>query len=410
RQPGDLYLTTDKGERKATGSYYTPDYIVEYIVENTLGPLVAQARERVKKRVSGLKGLDEAARQQKSADLFVQEILRLNVLDPAMGSGHFLVEAAHYLARALATDAYTQVTQVTGTSKVPVTSAATSTANEADLLYWKRRVVEACIYGVDKNPMAVELAKLSLWLKTAAADKPLSFLDHHLQHGDSLIGAWLKDLQRAPTTSSQPPAASHQQPLLDESAFTRDINRAVADVMTIERLPTNDIEDVHAKEATWQAVRQRYTDRWRRLADLWVSAWFGNAMTPQEYRALAAHLAAHFPGNSEFPGKSLLSDAQAETFLNHPAVTDNDYFHWELAFPEVFFDEYGRSLDDAAGFDAVIGNPPWVNVGRESGNENVVSFFKNIFTSIAAGCNPASETENTLKRVRVVSGQHFSAL
>ena len=257
----------------------------------------------------------------------------------------------------------------------------TFAANEADLLYWKRRVVEACIYGVDKNPMAVELAKLSLWLKTAAADKPLSFLDHHLQRGDSLIVAWLKDLQRAPTTSSQPPAASHQQPLLDESAFTRDINRAVADVMTIERLPTNDIEDVHAKEATWQAVRQRYTDRWRRLADLWVSAWFGNAMTPQEYRALAAHLAAHFPGNSEFPGKSLLSDAQAETFLNHPAVTDNDYFHWELAFPEVFFDEYGRSLDDAAGFDAVIGNPPWVNVGRESGNENVVSFFKNIFTS-----------------------------
>ncbi|MAU01996.1 MAG: hypothetical protein CL608_33085, partial [Anaerolineaceae bacterium] len=106
RQPGDLYLTTDKGERKATGSYYTPDYIVEYIVENTLGPLVEQARERVKAQVRQTGSLDKAERQRQSAALFVQEILALNVLDPAMGSGHFLVEATHFLARALATDEY----------------------------------------------------------------------------------------------------------------------------------------------------------------------------------------------------------------------------------------------------------------------------------------------------------------
>ncbi|MCB8979433.1 MAG: N-6 DNA methylase [Ardenticatenaceae bacterium] len=254
---------------------------------------------------------------------------------------------------------------------------------ETDLLYWKRRVVEACIYGVDKNPMAVELAKLSLWLKTAAADKPLSFLDHHLQHGDSLIGAWLADLHTAPrpqgfskgsspskVTGSKPLGSeAHQQPLFDDSAFTRDAGLAVGGVMAIERATTNSIDDVHLKEQMWRELQQTHIARWRRLADLWVSAYFGNAMTSEEYRALVAYL-QHFPGNSKFPGKSeflgksepgssLLTEAQRNHFLQHPAVTNNDYFHWELAFPEVFFDEYGRSRHAAAGFDAVIGNPPY---------------------------------------------------
>ncbi|MAT98215.1 MAG: hypothetical protein CL608_13805, partial [Anaerolineaceae bacterium] len=256
---------------------------------------------------------------------------------------------------------------------------------ETDLLYWKRRVVEACIYGVDKNPMAVELAKLSLWLKTAAADKPLNFLDHHLQHGDSLIGAWLDDLQAPPNSKTQSLISDSQSPLFDESAFTRDINRAVADVMRIESLPTLDIDDIHAKEATWQQIRDTHVARWQRLADLWVSAYFGNAMTPEEYRALAAHLQGQppggshtqTPGDSNPPGGSLMTDAQLNHFLQHPAVTNNDYFHWELAFPEVFFDEYGRSRHEAAGFDAVIGNPPYALVK----DPNIRSFLDTNFES-----------------------------
>ncbi len=356
RPAGELYLATDKGERKATGSYYTPDYIVEYIVENTLGPLVAGARERVKeqlRRPLSLSKGGDAARRQKSADLFIAEILALNILDPAMGSGHFLVEATHYLARVLATDEYTQVADPS--------SSISSSISSSDLLYWKRRVVEACIYGVDKNPMAVELAKLSLWLKTAAADKPLSFLDHHLQCGDSLIGARLDDLSKLakPARSRKTSQVSaNQPPLFDESAFTRDAGLAVKGVMTIERLPTLEIEDVYAKEAAWQDIQQTHVGRWRRLADLWVSCYFGNEMTPEEYRALAGRLQGR---------ESLMSDAQAERFLAHPAVTDNDYFHWELAFPEVFFDEYGRSLNDAAGFDAVIGNPPYISYNTKGG-------------------------------------------
>lgn len=354
RQPGELYLTTDKGERKATGSYYTPDYIVEYIVANTLGPLVEQVRADVRASSS-------SSSSRSSSDLFIEGILALNILDPAMGSGHFLVEATHYLARALATDEYVQ-----------------AGAAESDLLYWKRRIVEACIYGVDKNPMAVELAKLSLWLKTAVSDKPLSFLDHHLQCGDSLVGARLADLVKPPgggrgAGERVSRGAEEQMALFDEGAFAQDMFRAVGGVMRIERLPTLDIETVHAKEAAWRDIQQTHVARWRQLADLWTSAYFGNGMTPEEYRALADRLQGR---------ESLLSEAQAERFLRHPAVTDNDYFHWELAFPEVFYDEYGRRRGEAAGFDAVIGNPPYV---RQEQLTPLKPFFSQHFPDVYAG-------------------------
>ncbi|MFZ0548916.1 MAG: hypothetical protein WAM60_25940, partial [Candidatus Promineifilaceae bacterium] len=377
RQPGELYLATDKGERKATGSYYTPDYIVKYITEQTLTPLIEEARTRVEARVEAAKLPTKAEREQKGAEWFVDEILALNVLDPAMGSGHFLVEATHFLARALATDRFvvtpnikTRFSDLSQNQEPAQASGHQQDGGEeeTDLTYWKRRVVEACIYGVDKNEMAVELCKLSLWLETVAADKPLSFLDHHLRHGDSLVGARLADLERAPDVSSsrnrvfgknpvsETSGAEGQQPLFDESAFTRDAGLAVGGIMTIERLPTDDIEAVYAKEQTWREIREGRLGQWRRLADLWTSAYFGNEMTPEEYRALGEQLN---PTSRRFGTSGRLTEAQAAHFLDHPALTDNDYFHWELEFPEVFFDEYGRTLDSQSGFDAIIGNPPY---------------------------------------------------
>ena len=158
-----LALRNDKGERKATGSYYTPDYIVKYIVEETLRPLLERAVE------------------YKTEDTdCIEAVLGIRVLDPAMGSGHFLVEATETIARYLVD---------LGVAPQEVT------AEKADLAYWKRRVVQSCIYGVDLNPLAVELAKLSLWLTTVAKDRPLSFLDHHLRPGNTLIGGRLASLQ-----------------------------------------------------------------------------------------------------------------------------------------------------------------------------------------------------------------------
>src|SRR5207253_11337429 len=107
----------------------------------------------------------------------IQAVLSVNALDPSMGSGHYPVEVMEYIARYLV--------------ELGVQAEETS---ETDLIYWKRRVAQQCIYGVDLNPLAVELAKLSLWLITAANERPLSFLDHHLRTGNALIGSWLRDV------------------------------------------------------------------------------------------------------------------------------------------------------------------------------------------------------------------------
>lgn len=348
REPGELFLATDKGERKATGSYYTPDYIVKYIVEQTLGPLV----ERVRQAAAG------------DTSRFVAGMLQLNVLDPAMGSGHFLVEATDFLARALATGADVP----TGETR-PQGNGARRNGEADDLIYWRRQVVERCIYGVDKNRLAVELAKLSLWLVTVAADQPLSFLDHHLRHGDSLVGVRLADLAHAPGPTKNTTTTDEQLLLFDEGAFAQDAFRAVGGMLTIEGMLSGSIEDIHSKEQLYADLRGHLA-RWKQQADLWVSYYFGNSYSREEYADLARYLqSASEPlaVGSEPLGtqSSVLSPHQFQPFLNHPAVGVNDYFHWELEFPELFFDRNGQPLKEQAGFDAVIGNPPYVVFVKE---------------------------------------------
>ncbi len=339
RDVGDLYLATDKGERKATGSYYTPDYIVRYIVGQTLQPLLDEIQTDVQT-------LPEAER----GAAFVTRVLALNVLDPAMGSGHFLVAAAEYLALALTNDDYTK--PPTGSLSVAQGEISELERQAQEKNYWMRRVTEACIYGVDKNGMAVELAKLSLWLKTVSADKPLSFLDHHLRHGDSLVGARLSDLAALPQGSGRQAVrpSEGQQMLIDESQLTTDLNLAVGGMMAIERATSDSLDDIHLKEKLFDDMRD-HVAKWRTLANIWVSSYFGNAMSPQEYGDVARQLQGK---------QTTATPAQLQPFIDHPAVQQNDYFHWELEFPEVFFDEYGRALKDNSGFDAIIGNPPYV--------------------------------------------------
>jgi len=155
--PWSIDLFNDRGERHQTGSYYTPDFVVQYIVDQTLRPI-----------------LDAAVAGKATDAEKIAAVLSVNCADPAMGSGHFPVAAMEYIARYLV--------------DLGVTPDADA-GGEADLAYWKRRVAQNCIYGVDLNPLAVDLAKLSLWLATAAKGKPLSFLDHHLRCGNALVGA-----------------------------------------------------------------------------------------------------------------------------------------------------------------------------------------------------------------------------
>jgi hypothetical protein len=342
REAGQVYLETDRGERKATGSYYTPQYIVEYIVDNTLGPLVEEARERVRARAKGARGKAARARAEQS---FVDEVLSLKALDPAMGSGHFLVEATEYLARALATDPYVE----------------TEAPTEEDLIHWKRRVVERCIYGVDRNPLAVELAKLSLWLATVAADKPLSFLDHHLQCGDSLVGARVDDLGGAPLMllskkeqqqRKEEAALKARQINLLEQRLSEKLPVMLGKVLEITGVESDSYETVQVKEAADQAVRELKAP-FQAVADLWVSAYFGNQFTPGDYDE-----ALRLIGQ---PGELLALPTVEQA---GEMADERRFFHWELAFPEVFYDQNGQPLRDKAGFDAVMGNPPYINANE----------------------------------------------
>jgi hypothetical protein len=330
-QAGEVYLITDQGERKATGSYYTPDYIVAYIVEQTLGPVLAE--------LAGRHAGDPAALER--------AILRLNVLDPSMGSGHFLVEAANAIARRLVELAL---------PKPP------DAEFESDLAYWRRRVAQTCIYGVDANPLAVELAKLSLWLATVARGKPLSFLDHHLRHGNSLIGSRVAGLpleaagpqrrrqrrQRQQAEAEQ--RAAGQLSMLDDSAFVSTMRTATGFMDSIERLRGETLAEVQHMAGLYRQVVTEVTAKVCRLADLWTARAFGLAAPEELWPALARYLTHGGLPFAKFD--QLVAGAEALARQHH-------FFHWELEFPEVFFDQHGR-LDPTAGFDAVIGNPPYV--------------------------------------------------
>ena len=351
-----LELVTERGERKATGSYYTPDYIVKYIVEQTLGPLADAQAEAVKKEVKALKARNRGAARRTRAykdelahlqNSFAERVLALNVLDPAMGSGHFLVEATDYLGRRIVEAGV-------------VSEALTDSNEESELSYWRRRVVERCIYGVDLNPLAMELAKLSLWLATVAKGKPLSFLDHHLRCGNSLIGARVADLQALPVRKKQRRKTSEvsetsevsQLAMWDEGAFTQDMFRVVGAMQQIQEYESADLVTVQEKERLFAETVERERRKWRDIADLWTAAYFGLELTPELYNACVQYA----------QGKPvLLQAAQAEALLDqaHQIWEEKRFFHWEIEFPEIFFDRHGRHKGEAAGFDAVVGNPPW---------------------------------------------------
>lgn len=353
---GELYLANDKGERKTTGSYYTPEYIVNYIVDNTIDPLVKEAQSKVralkpevnskitkwqKKKKNSL-GLEPAEKYDKAIakerERLLEPYLSIRVLDPAMGSGHFLARATDFLAEAIATD--------------PSIEPPVEATEETELIYYRRRVVESCIYGVDLNPLAVELAKLTLWLGTMAKSKPLSFLNHHLRTGNSLIGAKIDDLDEIPKKKGKPLDLSRAPVQIGQFqwAFNNHLKVLLESRALIAQIPTETLKDVNEKEK-WQKDFEYHVERFRTLADLWVSTYFGNDISWHDYNTLMESLQAPDPEWEMFIHKKHIQKAMAMRKEKH-------FFHWELEFPEVFFNEQGNRKANA-GFDAIVGNPPY---------------------------------------------------
>ena len=345
-EAGTIYLATDKGERRRTGSYYTPDHIVRHIVETTLGNVCANISEALGREIEAVHQSIKNAEDGERADLearlltlerdFDDRVLRLKVLDPAMGSGHFLIRACQYLAEEIATNPRTRDPHVDEAK-----------GDLPTLNYWKRKVVEHCLYGVDLNPMAVELAKLALWLETVAADAPLTFLDHHLRCGDSIIGARVDSLDSLPGEKG-----------LLEGQFGDQVTRALPTLLEplkeISTLPSDTAVQVKRKERIFKLRFLPAQARFSVVGDIRCASMMTlgrEVVTRDQYAALVASLA------SLRKLKSVLATNWARVQLDALADVNTRCFHWELSFPEVFLK---RTIDDRfAGFNVIIGNPPY---------------------------------------------------
>jgi hypothetical protein len=329
---GGAIALLPSGRRKDSGTFYTPRSMTEYLVRRTLAPLV---------RGRGPDG-----------------ILSLRVVDPAMGSGAFLVAACRYLA-----GAYEDALIAEGT-------VVRADVTPADRAAFRRAVAQRCVYGVDLNPTAVQLARLSLWLCTLAADRPLTFLDHHLRAGNSLAGARAVDVARQPPGAGRRPSAA-PLPLFEAGDLAVRLASTVAPRLTLALEADDSAAIVRRKERLIEDLGGAAAPlaAWRAVADAWCAAWFWPSgverVTPKAWPAFSDAIrgaASGLPAALERRWRATAASvARGERF-----------FHWELEFPEVFFDERGEPREDA-GFDAVIGNPPWAAAGeitafsRESG-------------------------------------------
>jgi hypothetical protein len=223
----------------------------------------------------------------------------------------------------------------------------------AEIAYWRRRVVEACIFGVDVNPLAVELSKLSLWLTCIAADEPLNFLDHHLRTGNSLLSASPDDMKHLPLSSE---AERKQITFNIGGKLSQAVQAVIAENLQIEETASTEMELVKKKESRWKAVREKLRP-FLYFADVWLAALDGLPINELNYQMLAR--AELEPGELDNKEKSdakklresLATDIETKRKALNP-------FHWRLEFPDVFFETDGQPRHEAfCGFDAVLGNP-----------------------------------------------------
>lgn len=328
---GAVYFAGDPSERKSSGSYYTPEDVVDYIVCNTVGEKLSSLQEAfLTQEQANLDAYNLAVNEQERTALaalleenaltFVREqVLGLSVLDPAMGSGHFLVNAANHIANLIT--ALLNGLPITG-------SANTGTA------YWRRRVVENCLYGVDLNPLAVELAKLSLWILSMAKDQPLSFLNHHLKCGNSLVGARLEEIGRHPLSERK--KETHQLSLFaQDDDFKAAVEAVVENAKRIAGRESATLDDVQAKKAWLEEIDRRLAG-YKAICDVHTALYFGLQLDEMQYNRLVTD-----------------RDFALAQVLNTP----NFYFHWELEFPEICLSK--------GGFGCIVCNPPYDTIRED---------------------------------------------
>jgi hypothetical protein len=335
--------------RKLTGSYYTADELVQELIKSALEPKIAEA----------LRAADPRA-----------ALLALKVIDPACGSGHFLLAAARRIAA--------EVARLDADSDIPEAHA---------FRHALREVVAHCIYGVDLNPLAVELCQTALWLETLEPGKPLGFLDHHVRHGNSLVGildpAVMKEgiPDKAYTAlsgddkgtctalkrSNRSQAGGRQAELFKAEVAQQLANTHAA----LNAMPEDTVDAIAAKRAAFvQAEADQRLTHERLRCDLFCAAFFAPKSTTNASKVpLSGDLVRAAEGQPMRPGVSELTSELAAEY---------HFFHWRLAFPEVFAQ---------GGFDVVLANPPWERIKLQE-----QEFFGPRHPEIATAANAAART------------------
>ena len=333
-------------ERRLTGSYYTPPSLVNELIKSTLDPVISRS-------------VESRPEDPRSA------ILDLRVIDPACGSGHFLLAAARRLA-----------------AEIARIESGDNTADEAARQHALREVVRNCIYGVDRNPLAVELCKTALWIEAVEPGKPLTFLDAHILQGDSLIGVLDPEIM----AGGIPPDA--YKPLTgDDKAVCRDLKKrnrqpgqqdlfdeeSVLEVavagLNLDAMPEDTLDDIERKRATWEAARRDDTRaRETHRANLFAGAYFA-PKTQETFTTVPQTQDLNRLGTNEAQ-RNGVQDFAAELAREH------NFLHWHLAFGEVMQDD---------GFDVVLGNPPWERIKLQE-----QEFFASRSPEIAAAPKKAS--------------------
>ncbi len=342
--PGQLYATAGQ-DRRSTGTHYTPRSLTEPIVEHTLEPLVY---------IGPAEGKPREEWQLRTA----KEILDLKVCDMACGSGAFLVQACRYLADRLL-DAWAIAEKAApapnpGKLTFPtITFDGTAATGERDLvprdpderlLVARRLIAQRCLYGVDINPVAAEMAKLSIWLLTLSKDKPFSFLDHAIRSGDALLG--LHDLEQLRRFTLD--RSGKEEVTFNQLRMTALIEKASGTRLQIEHINSENIGHVQV-QARLLGEAEKQTERMRFAADMLISGYLRPAKSAGE-REDAIASAAVKAGELVLSGTS---DDLRE--FGARALGGKKPFHWCLEFPEVL---------GASGFDAIVGNPPFVGGSR----------------------------------------------
>ena len=365
-EDGSVAVRPGMFARKLSGSYYTPDDLVGLIVRETVGPLAEARREAFREaaeagaRPAELRRLDPAER-----------LLELKICDPAMGSGHFLVNLADWLADRVLVEMAEAAALAEGyVSPLAerIEAVRSTVAANADEHKWqmdrarlddrhivKRMVLKRCIFGVDKNPMAVELAKVSLWLHSFTVGAPLSFLDHHLRCGDSLFGLSVRaGMDRA--------KAHGAGPLLNAPAQA--VLQAANGMKAVEALADAELAEARQSAQQWADAEAKTRPLDRFLSLVHAFDWL-DIRGKEDKAALHAFFDGRFGDPLEIAQDGAVPENGTEEAGRFRALLERArkladeerFLNWQVSFPGVW--EHLTNSRPEGGFDAVIGNPPW---------------------------------------------------